>query len=154
MYLRCRRCTSGVEDVPLVEFMYIVFTRMSGESPTYCRRLRSLLLCLCSVFRALIINSLVWWRWWSLLSVVHQVLAEAPELFCKPDSLGPVLCPCFLVQGQDCSVQFSLTSSLPQPVKFPGWKVHTQACKQYIFRSQYNKSTFDTTHFDGYLFTC
>ena len=32
-----------------VEFMYLVFTRMPGKS--YCRRLRSLLLCLCDVFR-------------------------------------------------------------------------------------------------------
>ena len=38
--------------------MYLVFTRMPGES--YHRRLRSLLLCLCDVFRALI-NSLVCW---------------------------------------------------------------------------------------------
>ena len=38
------------EDVPLVEFMYLVFTRMPGES--YRRRLRSLLLFLCYVFRA------------------------------------------------------------------------------------------------------
>ena len=44
------------EDVPLVQFMYLVFTRMTGE--TYRMRLRSLLLCLCDVFRALI-NSLV-----------------------------------------------------------------------------------------------
>ena len=43
-------------DVPLEEFMYLVFTRMPGES--YRRRLRSLLLCLCDVFRALI-HSLV-----------------------------------------------------------------------------------------------
>ena len=27
----------------------------------------------------------------------------------------------------------TLTPSLPQPVKFPGWKVDTWACKQYIF---------------------
>jgi len=40
------------EDVPLVEFMYLVFTRLSGES--YSRRLRSLLLYLWYVFRALI----------------------------------------------------------------------------------------------------
>ena len=40
----------------MVEFMYLVFTRMPGES--YRRRLRSLLLYLCYVFRALI-NSLV-----------------------------------------------------------------------------------------------
>ena len=44
-------------DVPLVEFMHLVFTRMPGES--YRRRLTSLLLCgLCDHFRALI-NSLV-----------------------------------------------------------------------------------------------
>ena len=29
----------------------------------------------------------------------------------------------------------SLTPSLPQPVKFPGWKMQGPACKQYIFRS-------------------
>ena len=41
-----------------VEIVYLAFTRMPGES--YRRRLRSLLLCLCDVFRALI-NSLVCW---------------------------------------------------------------------------------------------
>ena len=41
------------EKVPLVEFMYLVFTRMPGD--IYCR---SLFLCLCDVFRALI-NSLI-----------------------------------------------------------------------------------------------
>ena len=45
-----------IEDVLLVEFTYLVFTRMPGES--YRRRLRSLLLCLRDVFRALV-NSLV-----------------------------------------------------------------------------------------------
>ena len=40
------RCTA-VEELylPLVEFTYLVFTRMPGES--YRRRLRSLLSCLC-----------------------------------------------------------------------------------------------------------
>ena len=46
------------EDVTLVEFMYLVFTRVPGES--YRKWLRSLLLYLCHVFRALII-SLVFW---------------------------------------------------------------------------------------------
>ena len=46
------------EHAPLVEFIYLVFTRMPGKS--YPRRLRSLMLCLCDVFRALI-NSLVCW---------------------------------------------------------------------------------------------
>ena len=44
-----------LEDAPLVEFMYLVFTRMPGES--YCRQLRSLLLYLRYVFQVLI-NSL------------------------------------------------------------------------------------------------
>ena len=51
--------TSGavyVPCIPLVEFMCLVFTPMPGES--CCRRLRSLLLCLCDVFRALV-NSLL-----------------------------------------------------------------------------------------------
>ena len=43
-------------DVPLVEFTYLVFTCMPGES--YHRQLRFLLLHLCNVFRVLI-NSLV-----------------------------------------------------------------------------------------------
>ena len=46
------------EDIPMAEFMYLVFTRMQGKS--YRRRLRSLLLYLCYAFRALI-NSLVCW---------------------------------------------------------------------------------------------
>ena len=46
------------EDALLVEFMYLVFTRMPGES--YRRLLRSLLLYLCYVLRALT-NSLVFW---------------------------------------------------------------------------------------------
>ena len=47
--------------------MYLVFTRMPGES--YRRRLRSLLLYLCYVFRALI-NSLVCWFYTSALGLV------------------------------------------------------------------------------------
>ena len=43
------------ENVPEVEFMYLVFTSMTGE---LLRPLMSLLLCLCDVVRALI-NSLV-----------------------------------------------------------------------------------------------
>ena len=47
------------EDVPLVELMCLAFTRMPGES--YRRRLGSLLLYLCDVFRVLI-NSLACWN--------------------------------------------------------------------------------------------
>ena len=44
--LSCHACMH--EDVPLAEFMYIVFTHMPGES--YHRQLRSLLLDLCYIF--------------------------------------------------------------------------------------------------------
>ena len=37
-----------LKDVPLVKFLYLVFTRMPGES--YRRRFGSFLLCLCDVF--------------------------------------------------------------------------------------------------------
>ena len=56
-------------DVPLVEFMYLVFTRMPGES--YRRRLRSLVLCY--MFRALT-NSLVCWFWTSALGLVLALI--------------------------------------------------------------------------------
>ena len=46
------------DDVPLAEFIYLEFTRMPGRS--YRRRLGSLVVCLCDVFRALI-NSLGFW---------------------------------------------------------------------------------------------
>ena len=45
----------NIEAVPLAEFIYLVFAGMPDES--YPRQLRSLLLCLCDVFRAPI-NSL------------------------------------------------------------------------------------------------
>ena len=34
----------------------------------------------------------------------------------------------------DYFFNFFLTPSLPKPVRFPGWKMHRRACKQYIFR--------------------
>ena len=46
------------KEVALAEFLCLVFTHMPGES--YSRRLGSLLLCLCDVFRS-VINSLVGW---------------------------------------------------------------------------------------------
>ena len=45
-------CCFCFEDTLLMEFMYLVFTRMPGE--TYRKRLRPLLLYLCEVFRATI----------------------------------------------------------------------------------------------------
>ena len=52
------RLKPWIEDIPLVEFMYLVFTRMPGES--YHRQLWSLLLYLCYAFH-MQINSLVGW---------------------------------------------------------------------------------------------
>ena len=49
LWLCCCICT---EDVPLVEFMYFVFTCMPSES--YHRQPRSLLLCSCDIFWVLI----------------------------------------------------------------------------------------------------
>ena len=65
------------EEVPLVEFMYLAFTRMPGES--YRRWLRSLLLYLCDVFRALII-SLVCWFFLLCFSVLYfSNILQIPE---------------------------------------------------------------------------
>ena len=47
-----------------------------------------------------------------------------------------VECPIFVTVN--CAHIFDsklLTPSLPQPGKFPGWKMERRACKQYIFRS-------------------
>ena len=55
--------------VPLVEFMYLVFTSLTGES--YHRWLRSLLLCLCGDFRMLI-NSVMCW-WWVGCFKLHNI---------------------------------------------------------------------------------
>ena len=49
--------TVVLEDVPLVAFMYLVFTCMPGES--WCRRLGSLL-CSCGIFWALFNSPISW----------------------------------------------------------------------------------------------
>ena len=73
---------SPLQDVPLVEFMYLVFTRMQSES--YSRQLRSLLLRLCDVFWVLI-NSLVCWLYES--SVDHRQPTERGRFCASPLSL-------------------------------------------------------------------
>ena len=40
----------------------------------------------------------------------------------------------FLSRGDPRLLVGSLTPSLPQPLKLPGWNMHGRACKQYIFR--------------------
>ena len=68
-----RSLLACLEDIPLGEFMYVVFTRMSGDS--YRRRFRSLLLSLCGVFRVLMINTLV-----CCLFVCLSVSGRLPQL--------------------------------------------------------------------------
>ena len=65
-------------DIPLVEFICLVFTRMPGES--YRRWLGSLLLCLCDVFRALI-KSLVCWFCTSALGLVLVLFSFLSSFF-------------------------------------------------------------------------
>ena len=55
-------CTSG-------EFMYLTFTYIPGES--YCRWLRSLLLCLCDVFHTLINSLMPCWFCMSTLGLIR-----------------------------------------------------------------------------------
>ena len=50
-------------------------------------------------------------------------------------------------------VQTRNTPSLPQPVKFPGWKMRGCVCKQYIFQSC-NTCSFNAMHFDESPFAC
>ena len=56
LYLHACQVSHHTEDVPLLEFMYLVFTCMPGEShhtgESYHTRHRSLLLCLRFVFRS------------------------------------------------------------------------------------------------------
>ena len=47
----------------------------------------------------------------------------------------PCIKPACRVRYCRGSVESSLTPSLPQHVKFSGWKMHGRACKQCIFRS-------------------
>ena len=70
------------EDVPLVEFMYLVFTRMPGKS--YGRRLRSLL-CLCDVSRALITSLACWFCLSALGLVLFQIAITSIAVFLKPE---------------------------------------------------------------------
>ena len=95
LYLQIWGCTSGgvyipcvykFEDLPLVEFMYLVFTRMPSE--IYRRRLGSLVLYLCYVFRSLI-NSLC-------TSALGLVLFQIKKIRQKSVEWGGVCSPlCF-----------------------------------------------------------
>ena len=89
---------NSAEDVPLVKFMYRVFTRMPGES--YRRRFRSLLLYLCYVFRALI-NSLVCWSLNELVwdTIQHFTNSVGNEIGTDTDNFRPYIHPGIFVCG-------------------------------------------------------
>ena len=95
-------------DAPLAESVYLVFTRMPGMS--YRRWLRSVLLCLCGVFRALI-NSHVCWSISSLFFVYFSL-----TLFLGPFFL--LLCFHFLrgafVVVMKCKLYLSICSKFAQ----------------------------------------
>ena len=48
----------------------------------------------------------------------------------------------------------SLTPSLPQPVKFPGCKVHTHTPANSIFDGPITNLTFNAVHFDKVRLSC
>ena len=90
----------NIDNVPLVEFMSLVFTSMPGES--YRWQLRSLLLCLCNVFWALI-NSLVCWLKITITIILTSILMQTKHVWrrenCKtvtclklqPEPVGTIL---------------------------------------------------------------
>ena len=69
--------------------MYLVFTHMPGES--YCRQLKSLLMCLCDVFRALI-NSHVYYHWGKIKSA-SQHQDDNWQASCQSYLEGSAECP-------------------------------------------------------------
>ena len=58
--------------------------------------------------------------------------------------------------GRGQPTALTLTPSLPQPVKFPGWKMDGRPYKRYIFRSRDTSktSTFNAMRFHERLSTC
>ena len=126
--------------------MYLVFTRMPGES--YRRPLRSLSLYLSYVFRALI-NSLVLcvlvcrcssWLHFCLKKTQTKSKHKQKERLCQSDNAAPpfssheqtdryeneLFCLLSLLIPRSLAVttRTASTPSLSQPVKFPGLTVH------------------------------
>ena len=111
---------SVFEDVPLVEFMHLVFTRMPGDSYRG-RRLRSSLLCSCDVFHGARINSLVCWFCAGALGLVlFQIgLFLAPHLSPLPPPSLFLLCSTHLRSKTTWRVQRPQAfKSLPSPLSF------------------------------------
>ena len=93
-------------DVHPLEFIYLVFTRMPGES--YHGRLRSLFLYLCYVFRAQINSPVCWFS--------TDLFTELSISFTKPFIISPPKVPldhCF-----NCPLQcfYTITHKLPTKI--------------------------------------
>ena len=138
------------EDVLLVEFMYLVFTCMPGVS--YCRRLMSLLLCLCDVFWALV-NSLVCWfiRFsfcvkqktvplqqlaYRTKNLVQTTIQSQNTLWTALHCTKKLLFWLTVSVGLDDSVHV-IQSSLDQLLRHDTWYVH-------LYRHNTNKETIRT----------
>ena len=96
-------------DVPLVEFMRLVFTCMPGES--YRRRLGSLL-CLCDVVQALI-NSLVCWFCTCALGLVLFPIFNTQASCSYLDRCFSFFCP-FPFKIRLCWKTFTVLSGTPR----------------------------------------
>ena len=87
--------------------------------------------------------------YWCRLWCSHKIFSW-PHLPHATEKLDRCIDVCCFRNGIDTG---RLTPSLPQPVIFPGWKMHGRASKQYIFQS-YNSSTFNVMRFSANPFSC
>ena len=109
-----------LEDVPLVEFMSLVFTHMRGES--YHRQLRSLLLCLCDVFQMLI-NSLVCWFDLIISGLSVGMAGDTVLTFHLPET--DVSCTAGVCSALEQGLSGSLNHIVHHPTFWTLWKRET-----------------------------
>ena len=125
----CHWEAAFLQDAPLVEFMDLVFTYMQGES--YRRRLRSLLLYLCYVFRALI-NPLVCWFCTSAMGLVllqihrHMVLPTQFPIQIHRHMVLPTQFPIQIHRHMVLPTQFPIQIKLWDP----GGGERSKCCKK------------------------
>ena len=130
-----------MEDVPLVEFMYLVFTRKPPVE-NYRMRLRSLLLYLYYVFRALT-NSLVCWNCTSGLSLVLFQNFELNLIY------GAGHWPITILERQrrGGNMHAHVMDSLPKLVSFPRHEtgIHESVWNRWFFTIHYYAIHFYTS---------
>ena len=72
------------DDVPLVEFIYTLYLHACQVS--YHGRLRSLLLCLCDVFQALINSLVCWFGYFVCLQVMQFLISRGADMNRRPSN--------------------------------------------------------------------